>query len=67
MSLGLGPSQINGLNIQQQNQMIQRKVMMDSEKIQTNEKNKGRAKGQMIGVAVFFVAMIVLLIVLKMM
>ena len=65
--MALDPSHLNGLNIQQQNQMIQRKVMMDSEKIQTNEKNKGRAKGQMIGVAVFFAAMIVLLVVLKMM
>ena len=65
--MALDPSQINGLNIQQQNQMIQRKVMMESEKIQKNERNKGRAKGQMIGVAVFFAAMILLLIVLKFM
>lgn len=57
-------SHFNGINIQQQQQMIQKKVMMDAGKVQNNEKNKGRAKGQMIGAGVFFVGLIILLILL---
>lgn len=65
--MALDPSHLNGLNIQQQNQMLQRKVMMDSEKVQQNERNKGRAKGQLLGIGIFFAVMIVLLILLKLM
>ena len=62
--MSIGNSQWTGMQIQQTNQMLQRKVMMEAGNVQKNEKNKSRAKGYMIGVGLFFLLAILLLVVL---